>query len=279
MTHWSEEYPGFIEGWDWHSIEADFRRVFIELGGADDRLQWRIPIEDDLQTAKTCAMYPLAKWAWHLGPADDELKWWPHLARIGHVHSIVRRSPPYLPHNDEKSLAEFAETLRIISDHLAQASHYLETLEGCASRTRAPVPTERARTELYEQVLERVGAAWTANDQPDAFAHIRAKEKLASFAFGCQEIAEAVEGVDPADYKIGAERFSGLLQLIFNAGAYWNIRFGRPSAERVSRKDGITDPPFVRFVQQVCATVGRPQPTRGQVRTGILRALDQELWD
>lgn len=283
MTHWTEDalQLAFMEGvTNWEAVKPDYLRVFVALGGPDERLNWRMPIDDSPFTAKVCCRFPLSSWGWHFGDTDDDLRWWPHLARIAAIHSVADRlAPPWLPLHEEMSLTEFADTLGAIGDHLQRAAALLLSLEGCAHRTRAPVPTEQARADLYMETTYKLGESWVdKGGEYPRFGYSRAREKLSAFSYQCWLYADEINALNPDDYKIGAQRFDGLIQLVFNAGAYWGARFGRPSAERVARRDGTTDPPFVRFVQGLCALVGQPQPTRGQVRTGILRAVEQGVW-
>jgi hypothetical protein len=173
------------------------------------------------------------------------------------------------PKQMEKMLGDISKNSRTLFDELDNLE---EAIGGAASNGN--LPKWRAFARAKQQLLLAFGSGGSGL-YPSSVPHPDSRSEMVRFEAALLALSNAakdgasliardkqrVEGVDHARW--GSAVYIGVLS------AVWSSATGRrPSAEKVETVDN-TDPPFVRFANEIAAIAGLPTSSRKAV-AGIL---------
>ena len=280
MSHWLDKANpphDYLESRDPEGLNRNlYKRVWCELGGPHQLDQFR-PLPDEYWTLSMCLAFPFEWWTdWFLDEKDpDDLRWWPQLAALAALHRSEVRSRQIWP---DIAFGDLLQILTRLANSLDSAQADLITLRHSRYVQHAFVEHDQNRRALIEGVLYALEEKWGEITNSNKIA-IFPELDLRKFSEAVNVEMNYVGTLAATDFKRGSERVPGLNSLVLRAGCIWLARYGtKPSAERVARNDGETDPPFVRFIIDVCTLAGSFKPTRLQVMGAIRNAKKADAW-
>jgi hypothetical protein len=264
----------------------EYRRLYEELGGpmpilvrpdmlrysdeADRRRAYDY-IDDSPLTRAICTHFPFAElrdWALPDYKEEDQIKAWPWVATFAMEYGWMAQN---FHRSQDLSATEAKELLVRVKENLESVAKDISRLEAAARMPRPMSRGEGFRRIFYRLAVGKISESrWrSVAPGPAALQEWTLAEVLAGMALESEALALVLDAGSEA-FKASSERLPGLNKMVFYAGRLWEDFQGKPpSASKVYRKDGTTDPPFVIFVQDIAAYGGAPVPTRKQVEVAL----------
>lgn len=259
------------------SIRSEFGKLCDELGGpADIGVTLK---EHDLELY--CAEYPLSSVQRVLTQFQDDAtstrQHWPWAAFALGQYIFERRER--VKYTDELKPEEIRELLSQVARSAHDLASALCQLQKFANRLTDPTaPLRRAHLAWLDAFITQAAAGRISNEVGDDdgqmvidfFEKMNLLKRLAHIEAAAMT---ATKHVDPTLLKRERGQSDPALPIfVFRCSKIWKSLTGRePSAEKVYRRDGPSDPDFVVFVQELVKVGQAPVPSRSQIATSLRR--------
>jgi hypothetical protein len=255
------------------SIKSEFEKLCDELGGPAD-----IGVKvKKIHHEHSCKEYPsrlvLPTLLRFQSDENSARRHWPWAAFAVSQYAFERRERA--KYTDELKPKEVSELLCQIGKAAHDLSSGLCTLQSMANRLADPTAKlRRAHLAWLDAFLSQAVGGRISNDVngdgkqmlSDHFEKMNLLARLAAIEIASKE---AMKRVDPTLLKRERGQVDPALPcFVFRCGGIWKSLTGRkPSAHKVHRRGGPTDPDFVVFVQGLAKLGGAPAPSRNHVAT------------
>lgn len=268
-----------------------YRRVFHELGGPTPLAEHpqisvgngkALPVEpiawklfDSPLLRRLCAAHPFSEFQQRFftdKDEDDQLRAWPWVVYGGHTYKSTSqdfdRSKDLQPAEADKLLSRLAASLEAAASDLARLSE-------AADMVRPLAPEEEVKGMAFGYTVRAIEDAFRGGGEIGAAGF--AEDALRRMA----EVAEThrLFTREPCALRTSGERLVGLRELVMMSGLLWEALLGKaPSAAKVEKKSGPSDPPFVVFVRSVAFLFAARQPSRKQVEVALNHIESRAGW-
>jgi hypothetical protein len=253
-------------------IRTEYDRLCEELGGPADIGVAGI---SDKALASYCRAYPshcvLPVLSQYQRKEKIALRHWPWAAFA--ISLYDHETKKLKTYSDEPTPKKVEELLSKIEKSAKDLNAGLRGLEILSDRLRDPIaPHRRGHLGWLDAVISQAAAGFPAPDVNESAEHLFIVD-AAKTAF-LQRLAD-VEGVTKGvlqhfNRKLlqreRAQSNPALWNFVFRCSAVWRgLTDRKPSANKITRRDGSNDPDFVIFLQRLAQVAAAPVPTRNQV--------------